>query len=282
MARQTCTIVCLIRDEAPSLLEWIAWYRLLGADRLVFYDNASRGAGPAMLAALAKADEIEVVAWPDQPGRPPQLDAYAHAIAACPTTWIGFLDADEFLVLPRDGTLPIFLAGFAEDCGAVVFNQRVIGSNGQMRFTPGLLCERFPLGSDEGLWFNSWVKTIARTSCIAAPRIHTARLGSGIARTAGGEPAEIIEDQRLPTISHAIAYYNHYIIKSPEEYAAKRLRGEADQPCDAEHRSRKYSDAFFNAHDVSEWPDATVEALLPKLRAEVARLQAVLDRDQAT
>jgi hypothetical protein len=276
MTPQDCTIVCLVRDEAPYLLEWVAWYRLLGARRLLFYDNDSTDGGSALLAALHAADVVVQVPWPDRTGRAPQLDAYADAIARCDTEWIGFLDADEFLVLPRHDGIPSFLGGFPESCGAVVVNQRVIGSNGQTHFSPGLVTERFPLGSGEGLWLNSWVKTLARTRCVAAPGIHCPTMREGDLLTANGDHAVIEDGQRCSAISHRLAYYNHYIIKSAEEYERKRTRGESNMPCELRGRTVKYSDAFFRAHDIAERPDSAVALCLPALRLEHGRLQRLL------
>jgi len=276
MPDTSCTIVCLVRDEAPYLLEWIAWHRLLGADRLVIYDNASTDGGSAMLARLHAANQVVLLPWPDRPGCAPQLDAYADAVAHCDSEWIGFLDADEFLVLPRDGSLSAFLAGFPASCGAVVVNQRVIGSNGQTRFAPGLMTERFPLGSDEEFWPNGWVKTLARTRRIARPGVHSPSLSTGDLLGADGARVVLEEAQRSFPVCHRIAYYNHYIIKSAEEYQRKRRRGEAHIPPDAPGRATKYTDSFFRDHDIAESPDPTVAQRLPALRAEHARLHALL------
>lgn len=277
MSKPDCTIVCLVRDEAPYLLEWIAWYRLLGADRLVFYDNASSDGGSVLLAGLDAAKVVEHVPWPDRPGQAPQFDAYADATARCKTEWIGCLDVDEFLVLPRHAGLANFLAGLPASCAAVVANQRVIGSNGQTRFAPGLVTERFPLGSDESLWINTWVKTLARTRCIAGPGVHCPALCEGDVLSAEGAPVVLDDNQRASGVSHQTAYYNHYIIKSAEEFERKRARGESTVPCDAQDRAMKYTDAFFRAHDIARRPDPTVLERLPALRAEVARLHRLLD-----
>lgn len=276
--RPGCTVVTLVRNEAPYLLEWVAWYRLIGADRLMVYDNASTDAGPAILAALAEAGAAEVHRWPDRPGRAPQLDIYADAIGRCGTEWIGFLDIDEFAVLPRDGTLPALLARMPAECGALVLNQRVIGTNGQMSHQPGLVHERFPRGSDETLGFNRWVKTIARRSCLAAPGCHYPVLAHGATLMADGGEVAIEDGQLAPRVCHRVAYYNHFVLKSVEEFLRKRARGRGLLAPDAPDRSAKYSDGFFRAHDVALHADPTAASLLPALRDEVARLAGIVAR----
>ena len=273
-----CTIVGFIRDEAPYLLEWVAWYRLLGTDRLVIYDNASSDAGPALLAALDAAGEIVARTWPDQPGVAPQIPIYEDAVRRCETEWIGFLDIDEFAVLPRDGTLPALLARMPVDCGAVVLNQRVVGTNGHMVYKPGLVNERFPRGSGEELWFNQWVKSIARAKWVHAPAPHHPALTAGRTLMADGAEVAIEEGQRAPRVSHEMAYYNHFVLKSTEEYLRKRLRGCSLTPPDAADRMGKYTDAFFRAHDIAAHEDPRAAAMLPALRAEMARLAAILAR----
>jgi len=267
-----CTIVCLIRDEAPYLLEWIAWYKLIGADRLVFYDNDSQDGGSSLLRRLDVKGEVRYIPWPDIPETSPQFRAYSHAIAACETEWIGFFDADELLVLPRHKRLADFLAGFPGSCSAIGINQRVVGCNGQRDFAPGLVAERFPLGSNETLWFNLWIKTIARSSLIESPGIHAPSLQDGRFLNADGDDLVLEEGQRSKTVSHTTAYYNHYILKSVQEFLKKRARGPGSPTPEARARSEKYSDAFFKAHNVALFPDPTIEAFLPKLKAERARL----------
>jgi hypothetical protein len=42
--------VCAIfKDEAPYLLEWIAFHRMVGIDLLVLYDNGSTDGGPELI-----------------------------------------------------------------------------------------------------------------------------------------------------------------------------------------------------------------------------------------
>jgi hypothetical protein len=272
MPNLSCTVVCLVRNEAPYLLEWIAWYRLIGADQLLIYDNASTDGGTDMLAALHTCNHVTHVPWPDQPGQGPQLLAYTDALARCRTEWIAFLDADEFLVLPRHSNIQSFLDAFPLSCEAIAVNQRVIGSNRRTRFEPGLVSERFPRGSSEKLWLNGWVKTIARTRAVDRPGIHTPVLKGGNMLTAEGLPTVLEDHQRSFPVSHRTAYYNHYIIKSVEEYEHKRARGGGSYAPGAANRGSKYTEAFFRAHDIAEELDATVTRLLPVLRTEHERL----------
>jgi hypothetical protein len=49
----------IFKDEAPYLLEWIAFHKMIGVALFVLYDNGSTDGGP----------------WSDRPG---QISAYRH------------------------------------------------------------------------------------------------------------------------------------------------------------------------------------------------------------
>lgn len=33
--------ICTVKDEAPYILEWIAWHRLVGFDKIIIAQNSS-------------------------------------------------------------------------------------------------------------------------------------------------------------------------------------------------------------------------------------------------
>ena len=143
MPATSVTLCGLVQDEGPYLLEWIAWYKLLGVDRIVIYDNGSQDATTEILTALHRAGEILLHPWPDQPGAQPQLPAYRDAVERCSTEWIAFLDVDEFLVLHGHPHLGDLLQFLPAECLAVAFNQRFFGSSGQRSQDDRLVIERF-------------------------------------------------------------------------------------------------------------------------------------------
>lgn len=272
--RASVTLCAIVRDEAAYILEWIAWNKLLGFDPIVIYDNESADDGPALLAALQAAGEIVVRPWPDRPGAQAQLPAYRDAIARCATEWIAFLDADEFLVLRRHSRLPDLLAAVPGECAAIAFNQRVFGSSGHARFEPQPVIARFLRSGGPVQPLNAWIKTVARAAQIRDLGPHGCTLAAGHYVDPGGSKCGIENMCRNRAIRQTVAYYNHYIVKSREEYLAKRARGRCDVPPEDPARLDKYTDAFFNAHDLNTWPDDRAARRLPLVLDEMARLRA--------
>jgi hypothetical protein len=268
------TLCGIARDEGPFLLEWIAWYKLLGVDRIVIYDNESRDDSARFLPALHRAGEIERCPWPDRPGEGPQLRAYRDAVARCGTEWIAFLDVDEFLVLHAHQTLGELLATMQAACSAVAFNQRFYGSSGQLFPDDRLVIERFVRTAPADHPLNAWIKTVARTRRIAdVVNPHGCTLSSGFYAEPGGQRCAIEEDSRTRTVSLGVGQYNHYILKSQAEYLRKRARGRCSVAADDPSKHAKYSVQFFAAHDQNQVVDdsAARQATLVRLTAAAVK-----------
>jgi len=55
---QTTTLIALARNEGPFLLEWVAYHRAIGFDRIVVLSDTSQDGTEALLDRLAAADAI--------------------------------------------------------------------------------------------------------------------------------------------------------------------------------------------------------------------------------
>src|SRR5512140_3821709 len=90
-------ICAIFKNEAPYLLEWIDYHRMVGFDHFVLYDNDSTDDGAARIQASPFARYVEIIPWPPRPG---QLVAYRDVIKnhARRFDWVAFIDIDEFIV----------------------------------------------------------------------------------------------------------------------------------------------------------------------------------------
>ena len=68
-------ICAIFKDEAPYLLEWIAFHKMVGVDLFVLYDNGSTDGGPDLIRRSSFARNVTLIEWPDRPG---QISAYRH------------------------------------------------------------------------------------------------------------------------------------------------------------------------------------------------------------
>jgi hypothetical protein len=137
------TAVTMMRDEAPALLEWVAFQDVIGFDRIVVYTNDCRDGTDAMLDRLAQIGAP--VLRRDNPVRPrakPQPQALRAAqkdLAVLETDWLITLDCDEFInVKAGDGRLPDLIGAVPEGTEGIVLTWRIMGSNGLVDWNPGL------------------------------------------------------------------------------------------------------------------------------------------------
>src|SRR5689334_13395301 len=110
------SIGAILRDEAPYLLEWIAFHKAVGVDHFFLYDNDSHDGTSEMLQYLEQAGVATRIAWSDKhssaidPGVGPQVTAYKDLLRfKDQTEWIAIIDGDEFIVPLQDSGLPELL-----------------------------------------------------------------------------------------------------------------------------------------------------------------------------
>jgi hypothetical protein len=90
-------ICAIFKDEAPYLLEWIAFHRMIGVDLFVLYDNGSSDGGGELIRRSSFNRNVTLIDWPERPG---QLAAYDHFRINHATRfeWAEFIYVDEFIM----------------------------------------------------------------------------------------------------------------------------------------------------------------------------------------
>ena len=275
MTAPTATLVAIVRDEGPYLIEWIAYHRLIGFDRLLIYSNHSSDGSDAMLDRLAAHGIVDHRRWADAEGQSAQVSAYRDSLARIATEWVAFLDADEFLLLRQDASVGAFLGRFGTDVSAVALNWRLFGSGGQDEAGPEPVTHRFTRASPRGHHNNRHSKVIARVADIQDPAVHRVHLARGrYVDTTGAETA-LERNAFTPTVEHGIAQVNHYVVKSRAEYAAKVRRGNAHLPPEAPNKYSNRGPNFFAQHDLNDDEDRTILRHAPALARAMADLEAL-------
>ncbi|KAG5463646.1 MAG: glycosyltransferase family 92-domain-containing protein, partial [Olpidium bornovanus] len=129
--------VCsLASSSAPYVQEWIAHNILLGATKLVLYDNDDPASTPSLefrraVRPFAEAGYVHVVDWYFQPTERDrdtfrQVEAQNHCLDMhrSDVDWIAFIDLDEYIVLHQPpmqtACLTQVLAGHRDEVGFVV------------------------------------------------------------------------------------------------------------------------------------------------------------------
>ncbi len=213
-------VVCIVKDEADYLEEWLAYHVALGVDHFVIYDNGSTDGSAELLERFINHGLVTRIDWPLGGG---QLAAYNHALRlfGAATRWLAYFDVDEFLVPLLDDDIPGFLDRF--DDAAVVRVPRVeFGFSGHRTAPAALAIDAYTqvanvLDLDPGL--PPRVKSIVQPGAVSAVDIHLA-FPADVATP--GIPTETAEES-----VRGVAQLNHYYTRSFEEFEAKRFRGSA-------------------------------------------------------
>lgn len=248
-------LVCIAKNEAKFITEWIAHQIGLGFDHVFVFDNESTDGTLEILQAIARKFPVTVIPWPSEAGASPQISAYEHAAKSllAPHEWVAFFDCDEFLVLHEDESVGAFLAGFDDAVGAVGINWLTFGSAGLGSEPYGMVTETFTCGGVRHWGNNKHIKTIARVACLERMGIHDARLKSGAYVHADGTPLVMPEKRGIAAVAnHRVAQLNHYQCKSRLDFDEKMARGRAGRRPEDPERFRPDPDEFFLRLDRNE------------------------------
>jgi hypothetical protein len=274
MSSMLCAIV---KNEAPYLVEWVAYHRMIGFDLIAVYENDSTDETAELLARMRRIGAIDAhIPWPSVAASP-QLLAYHDAVAACPADWLMFLDADEFLILKQASRVNDFIAAFPSEVGCVGVNWRVFGSSGEKAFSPRPVMERFRLAARADAAVNRHVKSLFRPKWVERVHMHAPTLAQGRAVLANGAPLEMAPHGLSASVDWSAAQVNHYFCKSLAEYQIKRARGDVHRGADDPEKFDKYTQAVFDHHDLNDERDASAEPFLPDLGALCADLRRRLN-----
>jgi glycosyltransferase involved in cell wall biosynthesis len=264
------SICAILLNEAPFVLEWIAFHRLVGIEHFYIYDNGSTDGTVELLRERFPPNVVTIVDWPQ---RPAQLSSYRHAIEqfAGETEWGAFIDCDEFLFPTYEDSLPPLLDMARHRSGLCAF-WLLFGSNGLQTRPPGLCIEAFTRRAREDFNNNRHPKSIVRLHEVvyfSDSHFFDTRRGSI------DEKGRVVTLNRktpaLPTVfSHERIRINHYFTKSAAEWKIKQARGMVEKKPGAPDFIRPQS--HFDIHDRNEVEDLTIQRFLPRLKASLAAL----------
>ncbi len=274
-------VAAIIKNEMDALLEWIAYHRVVGVGGFIIADNGSNDGSRAFLDGLEKLGIVTVLDFPDVVGQKPQLPAYERILRTCCTDidLLAFIDADEFLVpLDPEQSIAASLDKWFSDPSvtAVALNWSNFGSNGELFAEEGLVTERFTQRAPQQFNANKNFKSIVRpNSAIHFNNPHHAELRYGRYIDTQGNDL-VLHPKHGSGVSEEVIWgemrVNHYVVKSLEEFLlGKHLRGSAATAKRVKHK------AYFKAHDRNDETCLLAAALAPKVKAEMAAIQAQLD-----
>jgi len=264
--------LCLIAlDENDYLQEWLDYHILIGVERFYIYDNGSR---IPLENSLREYVTKGLVILHHIEGRKMQLAAYDHCLHTYGENnkWVGFIDADEFLVPKTGKDLAEFLKDY-DAFGGLAVNSLFFGSNGRKTKTGGDQIVSFTRRTEDTYTWNSYVKCIvqpARTAYPDSPHGFT----FFTPHYCVNEDGVRVDTQNIPNCINKIQL-NHYICRSEEDIQEKLFRKEAGA-------GRLYTRVRFDGVNRLSTKDdlsiiSTIIHMAPKYHLDGEQLNRIID-----
>lgn len=298
-----------LRNEAPVLLEWVAYHRAIGFDRIVIAHNDCTDGSAELLAALEAIGWVTALDNAVSTSEAPQRMAAARLMdsgALQDGDWAIWLDLDEFLnIHVGDRTLTALLERIGP-AKALLIPWRLFGDSGMGGLPTRFVVDAFTMASAAGLDENRTIKTLFRFGPqIAALDIHRPTLAEGgplgwdEALTATGNPVEQsyiphqnwlagMSTRNYTRMSGAdfgwdLAQINHYSVRTRAYFHLKRLRGRGYASAAAGSKRPRHTDDLFDTLNQNVERDDSIlhwRDKVTRLMAEAAddpRVAAALD-----
>lgn len=253
-----------MRNEGPFILEWVAWYRMLGFENILIMHNDCTDHSPQLLRLLERGGMIAQRTHQPEQGQPPQVSAYACArqhplMKSC--DWMFACDTDEFLVIHKgDGSVGALLEGAHRRFRGMAIHWLIYGNAGEEHWKDQLVHQRFVRSATEMTPQNNCFKSfVYKPLDFGRLRNHAPKFWRGSGAWYTGTNRWVFSDESWfedfhPTknalngsknnlVNHAGAQLNHYILQTREQFALKKKRLGAAALLD------RYTDAFFTRFD---------------------------------
>ncbi|MFV1442618.1 MULTISPECIES: glycosyltransferase family 2 protein [unclassified Phaeobacter] len=272
------TLVATAKNEGPSILEWVAYHKMIGFQNIIIYQNDSDDFTDEILKTLRDLGEISYFYNRAERGRH-QVKAYKRA-ARQPefrdARWVLALDLDEFLVVHTGTGTVGDLIDAVPDCDQIMVNWKKFGSAGSATLSEQLVVETFLLAEDDERVathltpFKTMFDPAAHERC-GIHRPNGAKLPDDQIRICNGSglPSSAYEHRNFrakdPSL-RALAQINHYITKDAASFVLKSHRGSAHQA------NRLIDRKYWLRRNHNVQADTRLAAKADRIRAGMAAL----------
>lgn len=261
------SIVCIIKNEARYIREWLAYYKIMEIDHVYLFNNDSTDNIREVLADEIREGYVTLI---DFTGSNAQLPVYRLSARALRrhSRWVAYIDADEF-VLPTEGTIKEYLKQKEEYPGLGV-NWIVFGTGGHKERPEGLVTENYiKTFEDANNLLNLRIKSIVnpmQVYDVSSPHYCILKRG----KYAVDENGEEISTKWMYVSGSGAAFtgenrtrdirINHYWTKSEQDLAEKCSRGYAAGSFSPDYEN------IMRRLDYPQKTDKMIEGLVPKIK----------------
>jgi Glycosyl transferase family 2 len=289
-------LMSCVKDEGPFILEFVAHHLVLGFDRVMIASNDCSDGSDDLLDALARHGYVQHLRQTVKPSDVPQHAGYAklrRTFGIDDATWLMALDVDEFLhVSLGDGRVQALTSAAPAEVDIIVLNAQTYGTDLGGTWQPGRVCAQFTYRLGPHAPPNNSVKCLTRApqrfgvvhnhnmdKYTGTAPLHLMRADGSVTRVAEDS---LLKDQirKYPVakISHMMAHFNHYAIKTYDSFALRRQRGRgaASQDQAAAQEPRHNDDYFAQRMDAQHFDDS-ISIYAPAVMAKMAEMMAQPD-----
>ncbi|MEM8577509.1 MAG: glycosyltransferase family 2 protein [Pseudomonadota bacterium] len=282
-------IVGCMKNEAPYIVEWVAYHRAMGVDNFLIYTNDCSDGTSEILDRLQAMGIVQHRNNDGWKGNSPQQYALNQSLKEPlirNADWIIHIDVDEFInVRTGNGTLADFFAA-APDATNVAMTWRLFGHNGVTKLADDFVIEQFDACAPKfcpkphTVWgFKTMFKNIGAYEKISCHRPNKLDAGmKGAVKWVNGSGRDMTREavdngwrSSKKSIGYDLIQLNHYALRSAESFLIKRQRGRAL------HVDRSIGINYWIRMDWSDFRDITIKRNLPRLRTEYDRLMEDAD-----
>jgi glycosyl transferase family 2 len=277
-------IVGCMKNEAPYIVEWVAYHRAMGVDNFLIYTNGCEDGTSEILDRLQDMGVLQHRNNDGWKGNSPQQYALNQSLkepVIRNADWIIHIDVDEFMnVRTGNGTLQDFFDK-VPDATNVAMTWRLFGHNGVTDLADEFVIDQFDTCAPKycpkphTVWgFKTMFKNIGAYEKISCHRPNKldpkfskkVRWVNGSGKDMTKEAAENGWRSSKKSIGYDLLQLNHYALRSAESFLIKRQRGRAL------HVDRSIGINYWIRMDWSDFRDITIKRNLPRLRTEYDRL----------
>lgn len=228
------SLVLIIRDEAEYIKEWIEYHRLAGAEHFYIYDDESSDGLCDRIKDYIEKGIVTYIPWSNAD----QRGAYKHAVQnfKWDSKYMGFIDADEFIVSIEQKMLPDVIEEIVDKyeknpyrkkylahCGGIGINWRMYGTSNHKVHVNGLVIENYMYRADDDYYENVHIKSIVNPRVVVDCSIHKMLYMKGFQCIS--ENGSCIPDSFFFDSKYHKLCINHYYCKSEEDLLKKFIRG---------------------------------------------------------
>ena len=274
-----------MKNEAPYILEWVAYHRMIGVDHFLIYTNGCSDGTSELLDRLQALGILQHRNNDNWKGNSPQQYALNQSLkepVIKQADWVIHIDVDEFMnVRCGNGTLADFF-DHVPDATNVAMTWRLFGHNGVTTLNDRPVIAQFDhcapkfCPKPHTVWgFKTMFKPIGAYKKISCHRPNKLeedkRAQVKWVNGSGQDMTQEVADNGWRSSKKSIGYdllqLNHYALRSAESFLVKRQRGRAL------HVDRSIGLNYWIRMDWNDHRDITIQRNLPRMQAELARLQ---------